>query len=107
MRSRELDADLDALVCAMCRDFERRRLLIENKNVSKRTETEFRYLNFKIFTAAREICASESEALIYINEIGRKIGYAKTALSYVSEVTYKETKANIKDNIARKLHLKD
>ena len=107
MRNRELDADLDALVCAMCRDFERRRLLIEEKNISKRTETEFRYLNFQIFTAAREICQSEEDALIYISEIGKRIGYAKSKMQTVSEVTYKETKSDIKDNVARKLHLKD
>lgn len=107
MRNRELDADLDALVTALCRDFERRCLLILSKNISKRTETEFRYLNYGIFKASREICLNDDDALAYINEIGRKVGYAKSKLESVSEVTYKETKASIKENIARRLHLKD
>jgi hypothetical protein len=97
---------LDELISALCGDYFRRKEAIEKRSVTKRTDTEFRYYNFKIFDAASEIVGERySETLIY--EIGRKIGYAKTALNFFSETTYKKYKALAKENIAKKLHLLD
>ena len=106
MDFRNIKDTLDVLVCALCLDYGRRQRAIEERMVTKRTDTEFRYYNFKIFDAAAEI-VGERDADVYINEIGRKIGYAKTSLEYVSEATYKKYKQLIKENIAKKLHLRD
>lgn len=106
MRNREIEAALDGLVVAMCRDYERRALAIKEGSVSKRTDTEYRYLNFMILEAATEI-VGHALAPVYINEIGRRTGYAKSAVEEVSEVYYKNMKALVHANIARKLHLSD
>ena len=66
---------------------------------------EYRYLNFKIFNAARQMLC-ERDALIMIEEIGGEVGYARSRLEYVSEKTYKEYKRRIKDLIAVALQLK-
>ena len=101
-----IESTLDALVIALCLDYDRRRKAIEDRCATKRTDTEYRYLNFKIYDAVAEI-VGERYAEIYINEIGRKIGYAKSDDLTVSEVTYKKYKRLAKDNIAKKLHLTD
>lgn len=106
MSSKNIESTLDTLVIALCLDYGRREEAILAKSVSRRTDTEFRYYNFKIFDAAAEI-VGERFATIYINDIGRRVGYAKTELNCVSEVTYKGYKRMIKDNIAKKLHLCD
>ena len=97
---------LDSLVKALCCDFSRRKKIIESGGATKRTQTELRYLNLKIFAAAAEIAGDEFAA-VYIEEIGREIGYAKSEAFCVSELTYKRYKSLIKENIAKKLHLSD
>ena len=97
---------LDNLIKALCCDFSRRKKVIESGLSSKRTLTELRYLNLKIFDAAAEIAGDEFAA-VYIEEIGREIGYAKSEAFCVSELTYKRYKSLIKENIAKKLHLSD
>ena len=100
------ESTLDTLVIALCLDYGRRREAIEEGGVSKRVDTEFRYLNFKIFDAVAEI-AGEEDAESFIREIGERRGYAKSELWHLSEGTYKDYKRTIKDNIAKKLHLTD
>ena len=102
---RELNSSLDALIVAMCRDYKRRESAIRAGELSRRTLMEYRYLDYRIFDGAADVVGCE-DALIYIDEIGNKIGYANTALE-VSERTYKERKAAVKRSIARKLHLCD
>ena len=97
---------LDNLVIALCLDYERRKNAIASKLTSYRTDTEYRYLNYKIFSAACEI-AGERDAEIFINDIGKRVGYANTECVALSEVTYKRYKNLIKENIAKKLHLTD
>ena len=46
---------VDAVVEALCLDFPRRADAIAKKNVTHRTEMEYRYLNYKILTAVKEI----------------------------------------------------
>ena len=105
MRNRNVDT-LDALVVALCLDYDRRADAIARSSASHRTDTEYRYLNFKIFDAVAEI-SGDLLASAYINEIGRHIGYAKSEIDSVSEVTYKNYKRLMKENIAKKLHLVD
>ena len=102
---RERDT-LDMLLVALCADFERRAAAISNHSVSARTEAEYRYLNYKITAAAREI-VTESQAHLFIKEIGERLGYVKSELYYMSESSYKQKKQQIKQSIARALHLKD
>ena len=103
MLSEKIDS-VDNLIVALCLDYFRRKSAIEEKSAPKRVDTEFRYLNFKMFDAAAEI-AGEGMAEKFIYEIGKRIGYAKSALSSVSESTYKTYKSLIKANIAKKLYL--
>lgn len=95
---------LDNLVTSLCADYARRSELIHKGGVSRRVETELRYLNARIIDASLEIC-DDSELDSFITEIGDSVGYAKSSLYYMSESTYKRKKRDIKENIARKLFL--
>lgn len=108
MRNRNITktSSLDQLVTALCRDFGRREKAIREGVASRRTLTEFRYLNFKILEAVGEI-VEECYVRLYINEIGENIGYAKTKSEGLSEIAYKHRKKCAKENIAKKLHLLD
>lgn len=106
MARRNVESTLDALVRALCLDYPRRERAISERSVSHRTDTEFRYYNFKIFDAAAEV-VGEAEAEIYIKEIGAAVGYAKSESFLISEVTYKQRKRLVMNNIAKKLHLCD
>ncbi|MBO7304275.1 MAG: hypothetical protein J6V09_03555 [Clostridia bacterium] len=106
MHVKSLESTLDTLVIALCLDFWRRQAVILRGDATKRTDTEYRYYNFKIFDAAADI-VGEDMAELYIKEIGERTGYAKSEAADVSEVTYKNYKRMIKDNIAKKLHLRD
>ena len=101
-----LPLGVERIVVAMCDDFERRERAISEGAVSHRTDMEYRYLNFKIYDAAAEI-VGERDAVTFINEIGRKSGYAQTELFTVSETAYKIRKREVKVNIAKRLHLRD
>ena len=102
----KIEKSLDVLVAALCLDYGRRQKAIDERMMSSRTDTEFRYYNFKIFDAAAEI-VGEIYADTYIEEIGTHTGYAKSRVGFVSEGTYKKFKRLVCDNIARKLHLCD
>ena len=99
-----LDRSVFALVVAICADFERRRELIEKGNIPRRVEMELRYLNVKIYDAAAEIVGDDN-AEQFINEIGNKVGYAKTEVWDMSEYTYKCYKNEVTRNIAKRLYL--
>ena len=106
MGTRKIESSLDAVVIALCLDYGRRQSAIESRSATKRTDTEYRYYNFKMLDAVSEI-AGERFAERYIYEIGKRIGYAKSSLTCFSETTYKIYKRRIIDNIAKKLHLCD
>ena len=95
---------LDLLVTALCADYARRESALRDADMTTRVAMEYRYLNFRIFEAAAEI-AGESYARIYIDEIGRHIGYANSDIPAISESTYKLEKQQIKLAIARKLYV--
>lgn len=95
---------LDTLVSALCADYSRRSELIRSGSISRRVETELRYLNAKIVDATLELC-EDYELEGFITEIGSSVGYARSTLSHMSEVTYKNRKKEIKNNIAQKLYL--
>ncbi len=97
---------LDALIVALCRDFGRRESEIEARNMSYRTLVEYAYINHKIREAAREI-AGDIYYRAFIDEIGDRRGYVFSHTDNICESTYKKYKKEIKNNIARKLHLSD
>lgn len=107
MRGRKNISDtVDMVVVALCADYGRRRRAIAERSVTHRTEMEYRYINFKLLSAAEEIVgAVRAETMIL--EIGERIGYAYSALSDISEVSYKKKKQEVKENIAKRLHLID
>ncbi len=96
---------LTELITALCNDYIRRKEAIRQSRFSHRVTVEYKYINFKILDAAREIAGDAAE--VYIREIGNNIGYANTAMEEISETAYKLKKQEIKMNIARKLHLTD
>ena len=97
-------ATLDRLVTAFCADYERRIDAIEKKSVSMRVEMEYKYLNHRILEGASEIVGVEY-AELYIDEIGRNVGYANSRHPASCEASYKNEKREVKISIARKLHL--
>ena len=101
-----IPAGVELIVVAMCADYERREKAISEGLVSHRTDMEYRYLNFKIYDAAAEI-VGERQARVFINEIGRKSGYANSDTVAISETAYKIRKREVKVNIAKRLHLID
>ena len=94
---------LDAVVVALCADYERRAVEIAEKRVPFNVTMEYRFLNYRMLNAAMEI-AGEMDALSFINEIGKKRSCYDTA-TYLSESVYKTRKREVKLNIARRLSL--
>lgn len=106
MGSRAIKKDtLDELIIVLCKDYRRRERSLTYQNLSHRTKVELKYLNYKLAEAAKEVVGEDYATYIY--EIGESVGYAKTAVGDVGESDYKIKKAEIKSNIARKLHLCD
>ncbi len=96
----------EALATALCADYFRRERAIKEGEEPLRVRMEYEYLNRRIYTAARELCEGEEDALGFIEEIGAKRGYAKSRFT-VSEKTYKVKKREVKLNILRRLYLLD
>ena len=97
---------LDALVCALCADYKRREEVILSGEISVRTSAELRYLNYKIKNAVSEV--TEGYGIeTFITEIGSRRGYANSEIEGMGEVLYKQKKLQIKENIAKTLHLCD
>ena len=46
---------LDALIVALCADYERREEIILGRMAERRVDNELRYINFKMFDATAEI----------------------------------------------------
>ncbi len=97
---------VDGIVVALCKDYDRRKKLIEAKGCTVRTAMEYKYMNYMLKIAADEIVGPR-ESEIYIKEIGECCGYAKSRVLYSSETAYKKAKREVKVNIAKKLHLID
>lgn len=92
------------LAAALCADYARREAILQTRETGTRVRMEYEYLNRRIFDAARALCENAEEALLYIEEIGSRTGYAKSRTTY-SETTYKERKHRVLLSIIRSLHL--
>ena len=99
-----MDKSLEGLIVALCADFDRRRAAIEEKALPKRVLMEYKYLNLRILEGAMEAVGIK-DAKLFIDDIGARRGYAKTALEGISEPKYKIKKARAKMSIAKKLSL--
>lgn len=95
---------LDELVVAFCADYERRKSCVLDGSVGARCSMEYEYINHRIWEGAAEVVGA-GYAELYINEIGSKTGYANSKHTAATESTYKLEKKEVKQNIARKLHL--
>jgi len=96
---------LDFLIVGFCRDYSERKAAIAQEKCNRRTRMEYEYINQRIADAAIEIVGDNYE--IYIKEIGRHVGYARSAVNGICESEYKKRKKDVKVNIAKKLHLLD
>ena len=105
-QSYEYSDTLDSVIVSLCRDYERRDHVVKEGGCSERTAMEYRYLNYRILEGVKEI-VGETYAPIFIEEIGRRTGFAYTDVGYLSESAYKTAKQDVKLSIARKLHLFD
>ncbi len=105
-RIKDENTTLYELVRAMCRDYQRRSLLIQGEETTRRVKNELVYLNRRILDAVCEIVGTLS-AEGFIREIGESIGYGRSEFSYFAESTYKEYKTACVKNIAKKLYLCD
>lgn len=99
-------SSLDDLIISLCRDFKRREAVVCSSECKERTAIEYKYLNYKIREAAMEI-VGERYAARFIDDIGKKTGYARTEIVGFSEADYKTVKRAVKLGIARSLHLLD
>lgn len=95
---------LSALVTALCADYKRRANIINDRSLERRLRMECRYINMRIFEAAAEVSGT-ALASIFIDEIGRSVGYASSEAVILSESTYKDYKRRIRIGIAKRLHL--
>ncbi len=101
-----LEPSVDAIVVALCADYERREAALADATVGHGVEMEYKYLNYKMFDAAAEVVGADSAKTV-ISEIGARVGYAKCDITDMCERIYKERKKEVKINIARKLRLSD
>lgn len=99
-----MDKSLEGLIIALCADFERRRLAIEEKALPKRVLMEYKFLNLRILEGAMEAVGTK-DARLFIDDIGARRGYAKSEIDGISEPSYKIKKARAKIFIAKKLSL--
>jgi hypothetical protein len=90
-------------VVALCADYERRERLIREGGLPLRMISELRYLNMKILDGAEE--EAFDDGMIFISDIGARVGYVNSNLDFMSEPTYKRRKAAVKRSIAKKLYL--
>ena len=104
LKAEEIKGTLDELVIALCADFGRREDASAGPEINPRCRMEYEYLNYRIYEGANEV-VGERYARLYINEIGKKIGFAQSKHTAISERMYKLQKRLVKYNIARKLHL--
>ena len=99
-----MEKSLEEIIIALCADFDRRKLAIEEKALPKRVLLEYKFLNLRILEGAMDAVGIRA-AKIFIDDIGARRGYAKSSVDWLSEPTYKITKAAVKRSIARKLSL--
>lgn len=101
---RSLEVSLDTLVVAQCADYFRRAELIRDALLPRRVRSELVYLNSAILSAAESV-AGERYGEDFIREIALHVGYAKSKVEGMSELTYKKYKKMIKEEITRRLYL--
>lgn len=102
--SRTAIKQIDEIVIALCGDYSRRDAAIREMSVPRRVRMEYVYINTRLLVAASEICGFASAERL-IEEIGGRVGYAKSELESISETSYKALKSRAKRRIAKALYL--
>ena len=95
---------LEEVIKSLCADYTRRALVIECRSAPFNVIMEYRFLNYRMINAAIEV-AGPRDARRFIKDIGESIGYSESELYLLSESVYKQRKAEVKNNIARRLSL--
>lgn len=95
---------LDAIIVSLCADYSRRADVIGSRTAPYNVIMEYRFLNYRMMNAAVEI-AGTRDAPVFIQDIGKNIGYTESDLYLLSERAYKMRKREVKYNIARRLSL--
>lgn len=103
MSKRRLEGE-EGVIVALCRDYMRRKAEIADGSLPRRVLMEYSYINKRIFEGAGEIVGGPLSE-VFIEDIGKRVGYASSSVGTMSESTYKRYKAAAVKNIARKLHL--
>lgn len=93
-----------AMVCALCKDYDRRREAIQAKDGDATTLFMYQYYNDAIDLGIAEVC-EEGIREAMRSEIGERIGCLRTSLVYISDGTFKMRKRRSIEAIARHLHL--
>lgn len=99
-----LPLPIEKLIGLLCADYPRRDSVIKERTAPYNVIMEYRFLNYRILSAATEIAGSR-DALEFIGDIGNDTGYASSELWILTERVYKERKGAVKHNIARRLSL--
>ena len=98
------DRSLEIFIEGLCGDYKRRKEAISKGVLPRQVLNEYKFLNGKVLEGTIEIIgAADSEE--FIDDIGMRRGYAYSSVNRFSEVRYKQLKAKIKLNIAKKLFL--
>ncbi len=106
MRSFSDKSLIEGVAISLCADYFRRKKCIAERTVGKRVRMEYSYINAKVLDAAAGIVGT-ALAEIFIWEIGRCIGFARSEVNTMSELTYKTKKAKIKEEILRNIYYID
>ena len=93
----------DAVVAALCLDYERRANEIRAAQLPRRVLMEYSYYNSRILEGAGEVVGA-ALAEVFIYDIGNQRGYSSSEAPMMSESTYKRYKSEAVRNIARRLH---
>ena len=98
------EKSLKLLIRAQCLDYFRREEELEKADLPRRVRMEYAYLDSKIEEAVRSV-VGDKLCLVFIEEIGEGVGYAKSKVYCYSERIYKEKKRECVRRIAKKLYL--
>lgn len=101
---RVINREIDCIVTALCADYRRRAEVISQRSAPYNVIMEYRFLNYRILSAAVEVVGSR-DALCFIEEIGNRTGYCSSNQILLSERSYKRRKREVRLNIAKRLSL--
>lgn len=91
-------------VCALCLDYDRRAMALEERSEDIATLLTYQYLNEAIDRGIASVC-EEGIRVAMRGDIGNRIGVMRTDIYCIGDGTYKTRKRNAIEAIAKELHL--